>query len=300
MGLKIIWALLFIMLVTFLLAIYWFVPITTTEFKRVLSSQDINKTNETGAQFYNNMRFPDSRISYKIDNCPLKKKDDMLRAFGIISERTILRFYESDNEEIFVTCDSRNKIEGNLFIAGEGGPTNITQSGDFNVITDGKILLIKESSCPNPNIAIHELFHVLGFGHSENEEDIMYSVTSCNQEINPNTLKLINSLYSIPGYSDLSFEDASAVMRGKYLNVNMSVRNIGLRNSVSSKIDIYSDDKLIKEMDLEPLDIGHGRVISLTNLWVAKINTEKIILRVKYSLDELKKDNNELVLEIKK
>ena len=55
-----------------------------------------------------------------------------------------------------------------LFIAGEGGPSNITKSGDFSVITHGSILLIKESKCERPNIAIHELLHALGFDHSEN------------------------------------------------------------------------------------------------------------------------------------
>ncbi len=52
-----------------------------------------------------------------------KKRDNMKRAFQIISDKTVLSFYPVEsNEEISVTCDSRTKIKGGLFIAGEGGP----------------------------------------------------------------------------------------------------------------------------------------------------------------------------------
>ena len=64
-------------------------------------------------QFYNNMRFPEPRISYRIENCPLQKADDMKNAFFTIENKTILRFYPvSNNEEILVTCDSKAKFEG--------------------------------------------------------------------------------------------------------------------------------------------------------------------------------------------
>jgi len=73
------------------------------------------------------MRYPNSKISYKIYDCPLQKKDNMKRAFEMISNKTILDFYSiNSNEEISVTCDSKNKIEEGLFIAGEGGPTNMS------------------------------------------------------------------------------------------------------------------------------------------------------------------------------
>ena len=79
-------------------------------------------------------------------------------------------------------CDHSKKVVVNnwdiregKFIAGEGGPTNITVSGKYNVITHGSILLIRESRCSIPTIAIHELLHVLGFKHSNNLRFIILS-----------------------------------------------------------------------------------------------------------------------------
>ena len=43
----------------------------------------------------------------------------MEQAFQIISDKTVLDFYEKgDDEEISVTCDSNNKMDEGLFIAG--------------------------------------------------------------------------------------------------------------------------------------------------------------------------------------
>ena len=301
MGFKIVLSLLFIIFAVLLLILYWFVPITTTEFRISTESSDFDLGGEGDLQFYENMRFPMSRISYKIGNCPLQKKDDMLRAFDIISEKTTLSFYEvNNNEEISVFCDSKVKIEEGLFIAGEGGPTNITKAGEFNIITKGKILLIKQSSCPNPNVAIHELLHVLGFGHTKDPNDIMYPISNCGQTIGSDKINLLNLLYSVPSYPDLVFENVSAVMHGKYLDVNMSVRNNGLQDSIKSEIKIYADDKFVKEVEISALEIGHGRIISLTNVWITKISITKLKFVIEYNLEELKKENNKILLEIKK
>lgn len=285
-----------------LLSLYWFLPITTTEFKiRLMESGANFSANYTVPQFYKNMRFPDSKISYKILDCPLQKKDEAIRAFNEISKDTILNFYSiNNNEQITVVCDSGTKIEEGLFIAGEGGPTNITRSGDFNVITKGRILLFKESKCPKPNIAIHEVFHVLGFDHVNNPKDIMYPVSDCDQEISESTINTINTIYSVPGYPDLAFEDAKAIMHGRYLNIDLSVRNNGLSKATSSKIKVYADEELIKEIDIDALEIGNGRIISVTNMFVAKISINSISFVIDYKGNELKKENNQIGLEIKK
>ena len=135
-------------------------------------------------QFYPNMRFPTNELTYRIEKCTLQKENDMKLAFQIIADKTSLEFFQvKSNEEIYVTCDSKTKIEDGLFIAGEGGPSNITQTDLFNVISKGNILLLRDSACPNPNIALHELLHVLGFDHSTNKNNVMYPVTNCKQTI---------------------------------------------------------------------------------------------------------------------
>jgi len=301
MGWKIFFSFVFILFASLLLIFYWFVPFKTIEFGTKSGSSNFSLNNESGnMQFYQNMRYPSPEISYQIYDCPLQKKNNMERAFEIISNISVLSFYSVNrNGEIFVTCDSKNKIEEGLFIAGEGGPTNITQSGKFNVILHGSVLLIRESKCERPNIAIHELLHSLGFDHSENSNNIMYPISRCEQTVGEDVPKLISELYLAPSYPDLSFENVSAVMNGRYLDVNMVIRNNGLKDSERVKVIIYADEKLVKEIDLDALEIGYGREIMLGNVWVPKINVNKLEFFINYSFNELEKNNNRIILEMK-
>lgn len=300
MGWKTIFAMIFFLMVVVLLGFYWIVPFNEVNFGSNEGNNNFNPDDSSnGMQFYPNMRFPTSEISYKIIDCPLGKKDNMEQAFDIISNKTILSFYSvSDNEEITITCDSKNKIEGELFIAGEGGPVNITQTSNFSVIKKGQILLIKESECENPNIAIHELLHVLGFDHSANPKNIMYNISSCDQEISQDIINTINGLYSTPAYADLSIKNVSAIMNGKYLNANLTVINDGLAASKNSVLKIYADEKLVKEFDIEELGIGYGVRLTLTNIFVFRISVSELEFFIDYSETELNKDDNKVILKI--
>jgi len=302
--LKIFLGFLFFIFVLFTLVLYWFVPFSINEFK-IKSSENGNFSlglpSLEGMQFYPNMRYPDSKISYKIENCPLQKKESMEQAFEIISNLTILEFYsKSSEEEIFVTCENKNKIEERFFIAGEGGPVNVTSTKNFNVILSGKILLIKETMCPKPNVGMHELLHSLGFDHSQNPENIMYNISSCRQSIGDDIINLINSLYSTPSLPDLDFENVSAVMNGKYLDANISIRNNGLKGSENFSLDIYADEKFIEEINFDYMEIGYGSMVSLSNLWIPKINVENLKFVINYDFNELDKNNNKIILELKK
>ncbi len=300
MGVKDILFILFALFAISLM-IFYFIPFGTITFSSKTGNYNFSIGNISGdMQFYPNMRFPSNEISYKISDCNLQKQDDMEFAFEIMENLTPLRFYPSNNEEITITCEERNRVDNGLFIAGEGGPTNITVAGNFNVITYGEILLIKESGCEKPNVALHELLHVLGFKHSSNPENIMYNVTSCAEIVGEDMIQLINSLYSIESNPDLAFEEASASMSGRFLSINFTVINVGLKNSEKSRVDFYADKNLIKKVDLESLEIGSGRIITMQNIFVTQLNVDELELSINSTFNEISKENNKLILEIKK
>jgi hypothetical protein len=302
MAIKGFFSIVFVFIAIFLFIFYWFIPFDATEF---LESTDKNfnfslDNSDENLQFYKNMRYPNSNISYKIQDCPLYKKNSIDQAFEIISNLTILDFSPvSYGEEISAFCSDRGKRKEGLFVAGEGGPINITKTEDFNVIFHGEILLIRESKCAEPNIGLHEILHALGFDHSSNKNSIMYNVSKCNQKIGEDIINKINEVYSFPSYPDLSFENVSAIMHGKYLDANISIRNNGLSKSGKAKLIIYAGEKNVKELDLDPMEIGYGTTISLRNIWIPKINIFELRFLIDYNLPELKKNNNEKKLEIK-
>jgi hypothetical protein len=280
MNAKAVNGVLIVMIIILLLSVYWFIPIDSTEFNLSSNSNSnfsLNSQDGASLQFYPNMRFPSSTISYRIENCPLQRKNDMQWAFEIMAEETPLNFHPvASNEDITVTCSEADRTEGKYFIAGEGGPTNITVAGEFNVIEKGKILLMKDSDCEKPNIALHELLHVLGFDHSTNPNNIMYEISKCNQVIGEDIIDFINKIYSIEPRPDLLFEDAFATMHGKYLDINFSVRNNGLEDSGESVVKIIADGKEVEEVKIPQVNIGYGRKVSIMNIWIKQIEVDNI------------------------
>lgn len=299
MGLKTLLSGLVVFFLIVTLVLYWFVPFQQFEFGYSNGNSNFNMYSfDSKMQFYENMRFPHKEISYKIYDCPLQKNRDMLNALDLISNETILKFsLASGKEDITISCDNKNRIEEGMFIAGEGGPTNITMTSNFNVISSGNIILLKESKCPRPNVALHELLHVLGFNHSENKNNIMYPITDCKKELG-DIPTLINEIYSVPSYSDLAIEKASVLMSGKYLDINMSIRNHGLIESGNTEIIISSGNTIIKKINLDPLGIGYGVETVLVNVWVPKLNIEEIEFLINSSFNELDKKNNKRILKI--
>ncbi|MBI4116340.1 matrixin family metalloprotease [Candidatus Pacearchaeota archaeon] len=302
MGWKILLGFAFFLFAVSSIFVYWFVPSEGIEFAANPEFKgNYNFSVGNGEmQFYKNMRYPSSEISYKISDCPLQKKKDMEDAFEILQSMTILRFYPvPEGEEISVHCEEKIKVEENFFVAGEGGPVNITRTENFNVISHGAILLLRDSDCERPNIAIHELLHALGFDHSENPKNIMHNISRCNQIIGDDIPDSINKVYSVKRNPDLSFENASASLKGRYLDVNLTIRNNGLEDSNAGKLEIYADGEKVKESDIKPLKIGYGYSITFGNIYVPKISVSELRIIINSSFEELDRKNNEIMLSVK-
>lgn len=300
MSARVILGAIFIIVVLILFGVYYFMPFSELEFTAIPLNHNFTINGSLDSiQFYPNMRFENKNLSYQMFECNIKKKEDMRYAFDIMENITILSFYPViDNEDITITCDEKVKFKEGMFIAGEGGPTQIVRAGNNNVILHGSILLMKSSNCPNPNVALHELLHVLGFIHSNNPNNLMYNYTKCIQTIGDEIPSILNEVYSTPSFPDLVFENASASMKGRYLNLEFSVRNIGLKNAGSSMVDVKMNNKTIKEIELNELDIGSGTVISIENLFVKNLGLGDLKLIIDYSGEEIDKENNYIVLQL--
>lgn len=294
----------FILVVLFLLLIsggyllylhYTAEDVALEEFRAQIGTELPRSSN----QFYSNMRYPSSEISYSLSqSCSVKRRADFLRGVEYLEERTILDFYEvSRDAEISVVCSNlapRPDEEGH-FIAGEGGPSFIINSSKYSVITSGRIALYRPETCEESKIAVHEMLHALGFDHNGNEESIMFPITNCDQELDQEIIDEIRRLYSEPSVGDLLIENIVANITGRYLNFDITVANVGLRDITDSGLYIYVGGEVVEQFELKDIDLGAKRHLSVTNLRVPR-GTQNVRFLVRTSEPELTTANNEATL----
>ena len=306
MGVKTFLTSLLVIIVIMGVLVYFLFPFGRGSYYVGVSEEDLKAPsyeNGTGLQFYNNMRFPDRKISYDISSCDIKKISDMENSFRKIEDLTILDFHsvsQGNTGEISITCSpkQRKSDDTGLLIAGEGGPTNITITRNFNVITEGQILLLRDSKCLNPNVGIHELLHVLGFKHSSNENSIMYAVSKCSQIITNDIINEINRLYSEASFPDLVAENFSVTTRGIFLDSSFTITNNGLKTSEEAKAIISINEKEVKDIIIKELGVGEGVTITLTNVKIPFGKVNNISLEIKTDFSELDKKNNKIKLKV--
>jgi hypothetical protein len=237
-------------------------------------------------QFYTNMRYADKRISYTIaDSCDASRRNSMLEALGIISEKTPLVFYPVTQgiAEISVLCSNvaPQADEENHFVAGEGGPAQVLNTTKYSLIMTGKIALYRQDRCDGAKVATHELLHALGFDHNNNKKSILYPTLDCAQTIDPSIISSITEIYAVPSLANFKFHEVTAKNTGRYLHFTIDVLNEGLVSSSGPVIlSVYADDKLIKEFELGPIAVGARKILSVENL---RVSTSA--KRVKFEID---------------
>ena len=256
-------------------------------------------------QFYENMRFRDRKITYKVEAaCSNEKSQDVDKAFSILESETILDFNRVAGGEAEITIFCSNveppaKQDG-FFVAGEGGPTEVINTSLYSVILAGKVSFFREERCDEPKIALHEILHVLGFDHNSNPDSILHPTLDCDQTIDESIIRNINELYSTSSKPDLEILELDATKSGRYLNFEVEVINQGLKDAENIYLRIYAEDKFVKEFDLEDLDIGTRKFLEVENLKLPIRKNDEITFVVDEDdiIDELHENNNEITLVV--
>lgn len=247
-------------------------------------------------QFYPNMRFQHSKISYGFEpGCDSKKQTTTVEALAEISEKTMLVFYPSSTPEIIITCTElapQPKVERH-FVAGEGGPTEIINATQFSVIKQGKISLYRDEKCSKPHIAVHELLHALGFDHNADPHSILYPTLDCSQEIDQYLVDRLNELYAIPSKPDLAITELSALKTGRLVNFTIEVTNEGLIDAASVSMGLYGDGKLIRSFDFDNVPVGTRKTLTVSDLTIGRsVEKLKFVIDPNNNIDELNRENN--------
>lgn len=221
----------------------------------------LGQSNLNKLQMFENIRYSDSRISYKIGPCSSEIKTEIEKVLGLLEEKTILDFYEvNTNEKLSFTFNYINKNIGKEHVAGEGGVNNVLKSGQFYVIGNGIVNLEKSEKCFNT--ILHETLHALGFAHSNNPKDVMYPIetflveedTLCNKDksLGEDIPKLINKLYSISYSQKVSAWEKST----KIFSPTKDKENIIIVHdpydsrlkSYQDSLDSYNNEVLLEEI----------------------------------------------------
>jgi len=305
-ALSVLWIIfLMFLVVLFLTTIYilylnW--PGELQEFT-FISEQDKDINYTTSQQFYENMRFPDKFITYNFNPaCSGEKIVNAEEAFLVLEDKTILEFEKTgDNPQIIILCsdESPESSGEGYFVAGEGGPTEVINTSLYGAILSGKLSLYREEECESPNIAIHEILHVLGFEHNNNPESILYPELNCDQEIDDYIISDLNNLYSFVGNSDLKIKSVDASKEGRYLNFDIEIINRGLVEIADSNLRVYSEGEFVKEFSLENIGIGVKKTLHVENLKISRFDERiSFILDEENLVSEIFEDNNQVELTL--
>jgi len=262
-------------------------------------------------QFYPNMKFNHNDISYNIeDSCDDDKTSNIIGAFERIKDKVgVLTFYEVPIDgDIEIICSDDNKhrpIGGSdFFIAGEGGARQIIQTGRYNIITNGTVLLYgnpqEAVECSWPNVEMHEILHVLGFNHSTNENSLMYPyLNSCNQKFDEVIVNALRRLYLEENLPDVYFDSIEAVKRGRYLDFNITVKNSGSKDAENVKFSVLDNGRLIKTNEMDNIQFGAGVKVEVRDFRLKSRNPDEIRFVIDYAgeIEEIDKANNIVKVE---
>lgn len=248
-------------------------------------------------QFYEHMRYSDRIITYNIaSSCSNDRFLSMETAFVNVESVTVLEFESvSSDPMIRILCSNVAPEAGqeDYFVAGEGGPARVLNSTLYSVILEGKIALYRDDKCDGARVATHELLHALGFDHNNKASSILYPTLRCDQEIDPEIVDSINSLYRFDSLPDLLFFSTQATKSGRYLNFNIEILNQGLKESGPAMVSVYAGEKKVDEFEIGAVGIGARKILTVENLKIPSSTSEiSFVVDEANVVSELYENNN--------
>lgn len=276
---------------------------------------EINKKIEVNAsselvQFSKNMRFAKNNLSYHfLGVCEDNKKERMKKAFDILKKEVeVIDFFEIDKKEadILIFCSEEvKKLEEEensiKFIAGEGGPRKFINLTPYSLILQGDIYLYssqKRKECESPLVELHELLHVFGYDHINDNGSILYPyLISCEQKLKENIINDLKKLYSEEAKAEIILSNVSATKKGLYLNFEIEIKNEGLIEAKNVVLLVYANKEEVKKFDIGILKEGSSKILNVTNLYLSKLKIEEIAFKVNSDTEEYFYDNNIIILK---
>lgn len=222
----------------------------------------------------------------------------------------VVSFQEVDSEtdaEIVISWFPSLSDTPTSRVVGEGGPTKAVETeGRYTLLAGGEIFLLPtDNKCVGVNRPVHEMGHVLGLGHAPpGYGDIMYpNELDCRQNITQVTVDAINSIYEGDALADLVLSNVSIVRKGGLVDVSLTIRNVGIKDSVKSSIGFFADGEIIESLTAPKFSIipsispGSGISSRVTNAKIPS-GVEEIRIQAdwKGEVKEMDEDNNDALV----
>jgi uncharacterized protein YxeA len=295
-----VFTILLVILITILAGLYYFylapTGIEKTFTQEPIKEMKIPVTTKEITQMYPNMRFNHNDITYGFHaSCEDEKRAKVHNAFQILEEKIIpLTFKESlTKPDIFVNC-SREEIQtgDNTYQAGLGGPSTLNLSL-YPLIVSGEVTLYGQKlNCDYPVVEIHEILHVFGYEHVNNSDSVMYPyLNDCDQTLDQAFINHLTKLYSTEPESEIFFRNLEGNVTDRYLTFETEITNQGLIPARNSLLKIKNKEETIREFELEDLDSGITKTLTIENLRIPR-NTKEVILELQTDSLEYDETNN--------